>query len=117
MNEKIDEINQILSTAYAGYYKHYDGRYDGLFEGDFDDDDSDLYGGDEVVEGEKAIALRTWIESILDKIGHYKAEHRRLMEEDVAPTFQRFLPQDIVRNSVLPFLELPPHTFGVVDRA
>ncbi len=88
MNEEIDSINQILPNADAGQYE---------------------YGGDD--EGEKAAAIRTWIRSLLGKIVHYKAEHRRLLDEDVAPTLQRFVPQDTVMNSILPFLDLPPHSF------
>eukprot|EP00573_Skeletonema_grethae_P012718 CAMPEP_0201710204 /NCGR_PEP_ID=MMETSP0578-20130828/58508_1 /ASSEMBLY_ACC=CAM_ASM_000663 /TAXON_ID=267565 /ORGANISM="Skeletonema grethea, Strain CCMP 1804" /LENGTH=302 /DNA_ID=CAMNT_0048199225 /DNA_START=98 /DNA_END=1006 /DNA_ORIENTATION=- len=57
--------------------------------------------------GEKARVIRTWIGSVLRQLGHYKAEHRRLLEEDVVPTLQRFLPQDIVMNNAIPFLNLP----------
>jgi len=88
MNEEIYSINQILPTAHAGCY---------------DDEHED--------EGEKAVAIRTWIRSVLGKIMDFKAQHRRLLDEDVAPTLQRFLPQDIVMNDVLPFLDLPPHSF------
>ena len=90
MHDEIDTINQILLNADAGYYYLVD---------------------EEEREGEKAQAIRRWIRSVLRKIMHYKAEHRRLLDEDVAPTLQRFLPQDIVMNSVLPFLDLPPHSF------
>ncbi len=69
-----------------------------------------------VVGGDKSVAIRRWIRSVLRKIMHYKAEHRRLLDEDVAPTLQGVLPQDIVMNSVLPFLNLPPYTFEVLDR-
>ncbi len=93
MNEEIDLINQILSNVDVGHYE---------------------YGGD--VEGEKAAAIRTWIRSLLGKIMDYKAEHRRVLDEDVAPLLQRFLPQDIVMNNVLTFLDLPSHTFEVGDR-
>jgi len=95
MYEEIDAINQILPTAYAGCY--------------------DMVEMDEDIAGEKAIAIRSWIRSVLGKIIAYKAEHRRLLDEDVAPTLQRVVPQDIVMNSILPFLELPPHVFEVED--
>jgi len=86
MNEEINSINQILPTASAG----------GGYEGD---------------HGEKARAIRTWIRSVLRKIVHYQAEHQRLLDEEVATTLQLVLPQDIVSNNVLPFLELPSYTF------
>ncbi len=93
MNEEIDSISQTLPTADAGYYDH-------------EEDD-----GETDVAGEKAIAIRTWIRSLVGKILHHKAEHRRLLDEDVVPTLQRFVPQDIVMNDVLPFLDLPSYTF------
>ncbi len=89
-NEEVGSINQILPTADAGHY--------------------DFPSGEDV-EGEKAQAIRRWIRSVLRKIMHYKAQHCRLLGEDVAPTLQRILPQDIVMNSILPFLELPSHAF------
>ncbi len=61
--------------------------------------------------GEKAAVIRDWIRSVLSKINEYKVEHRRVLDEDVAPKLQHVLPQDIVRISVLPFLELPPNAF------
>ena len=84
MNEEIDSINQVLPNTPAGDWR----------------DDS----------GGKAQAIRTWIRSVLRKIVQYKAEHRRIMDE-AAATLQFVLPQDIVRNNVLSFLELPSHTF------
>eukprot|EP00985_Skeletonema_marinoi_P014762 scaffold7522_cov202-Skeletonema_marinoi.AAC.17 len=89
MNEEIVSINRILPTASAG-----------------------RWGRD---EGEKAQALRTWIRSVLRKIIHYQAEHQRLLDEEAATTLQLALPQDIVMNNVLPFLELPSYTFEVED--
>jgi len=35
--------------------------------------------------GEKARTIRVWIGSLLGKIMNYKAEHRRLSDEDVVP--------------------------------
>ena len=96
MNEEIDAINQVLPNADAGYYE-----YD-------DHDEVDIV-------GEKAQTIQDWIESLLERIIDYKAEHRRLLDEDVAPTLQCFLPQDIVMNSVLSFLNLPPNAFEVGD--
>ncbi len=90
--KEIDSINQTLPTADAG--------------GGWNDE-----GEDNV--GEKAVAIRDWIRSVLGKIIEYKAEHRRLLEEDIAPTLQRVLPQDIVMNNVLPFLDVPSHSFGL----
>eukprot|EP00985_Skeletonema_marinoi_P031969 scaffold37949_cov205-Skeletonema_marinoi.AAC.2 len=84
MNEEINSINQILPTASAGGY------YD---------------------VGGMARAIRTWIRSVLRKIVHYKAEHQRLLDEEIATTLQLALPQDIVMKNVLPFLELPSYTF------
>jgi len=90
MNKEIHSINQILPTADAGYC-------------DFDEDED--------IHGEKALTIRAWISSLLGKIIDYKAEHQRLLEEDVVPTLQRFVPQDIVMNNVLSFIELPSHSF------
>mmetsp|Transcript_26763 Transcript_26763/g.53517 ORF Transcript_26763/g.53517 Transcript_26763/m.53517 type:complete len:126 (+) Transcript_26763:2-379(+) len=86
MNEEIGSINQILPTVSAGDGYNYVGEFD---------------------EGEKAQAVRTWIRSVLRKIVHYQAEHQRLLDEQVETTLQLALPQDIVMNNVLPFLELP----------
>ena len=58
--------------------------------------------------GGKAQAVRIWIRSVLRKIIHYKAQHQSLLNE-AATTLQRAIPQDIMVNNVLPFLELP-HT-------
>ena len=88
MNEEIDSINHILPITPAGYVERYD---------DYD-------------EGEKAQAIRSWISSVLGKINHYKAEHRRILSE-AAATLQLFLPQDIAMNNIVPFLELPVQTF------
>ena len=97
MNREVNSINQILPNADAGY------------DVDFNDDDVDY--GD---PGEKARAIRTWIRSVLGKIVHYQAEHQRVLD-DAATTLQLALPQDILMKNVLPFLELPPHTFEVRD--
>eukprot|EP00984_Skeletonema_dohrnii_P021466 scaffold10729_cov91-Skeletonema_dohrnii-CCMP3373.AAC.9 len=94
MNEEIDSINQILPTVDAGFY-------------DYDTDHRD--------DGEMARAIRTWIRSVLRKVIHYKAEHQRLLDEEVATTLEHSLSQDIVMNNVLPFLELPSYTFEVED--
>jgi len=91
MYEEINSINQILPTVDAG----------------FSEEEDDV--------GEKVEAIRTWIRSVLGKIIHYKAEHQRLLDEQVATTLEHSLSQDIVMNNVLPFLELPSYTFEVED--
>eukprot|EP00984_Skeletonema_dohrnii_P009408 scaffold3606_cov76-Skeletonema_dohrnii-CCMP3373.AAC.1 len=79
MKDKIDSINQSLPTASAG-------------------DDSD--------EGGKARAIQRWIASVLGKIIQYKAQHRSYLNE-AATALQSYLPNDIVCNNILSFLELP----------
>ena len=94
MNDKIESINQILPNTWAGQYGD-DGE--GRFFWD---------------EGGKVEAIRTWIRSLLQKIIHYKAEHRRILNEATAAIQQQYaLPNDILTNNVLPFLALPSHTF------
>ncbi len=90
MYEEIYSINQILLTVDGGHDDYY---YYSV--------------------GEKSLALRSWIRSILSKIIEYKAKHRHSLDENVVPALQCVLPQDIVMNSVLPFLELPSHVFEV----
>ena len=89
MNEEINTINQILPSTPAGTDRYVD-------------------------NGEKAQVILTWITSVLRKIIHYKAEHRHYLNE-AAATLQSSLPTDIVLKSVLPFLELPSHTFDGED--
>ena len=84
MNEEIDSINQILPNLRAGDIK---------------------YGG-----GEKTWVIRMWMRSVLGKIVHYKAEHQRILDE-AATTLHHVLPNDIVLDSILSFLELPSYTF------
>eukprot|EP00984_Skeletonema_dohrnii_P011009 scaffold4356_cov82-Skeletonema_dohrnii-CCMP3373.AAC.5 len=90
MNREILSIDQILSTTPAGSCP------------DFDD------------VGGKAMAIRIWISSVLRKIIHYKAEHQSFLNE-AASTLRHVLPQDIMVNNVLPFLELPSYMFEVGD--
>ncbi len=90
MNEEIDSINRILPNADAG-------RWD-----------------DDWFNGGKARAIGGWIKAVLEKIIHYQAEHQHVLNE-AAKTLQHALTQDIVMNNVLPFLDLPLHTFEVVD--
>jgi len=85
MYEEIDSINEILLNAPSGFWRTRE-------------------------DGEKARAIRRWIRSVLGKIVQYKAEHQRILDE-AATTLQQSLPRDIVMNSVLPFLDLPLHTF------
>ena len=93
MNEEIDSINQILLNAHAGEYD---------------------FNGYNDYAGEKALVIRTWIRSVLGKIVRYQEAHNRLLNE-AAATLQLPLPQDIVTNSVFPFLELPSYTFEVEE--
>jgi len=85
MHDEIDTINQILPTTDVG-----EPWYDDV--------------------GEKARTIRSWIRSLLGKIIEYKAHHQRIMDE-AATTLQLALSQDVLANHVLPFLELPSHTF------
>ena len=63
----------------------------------------------------KARIIQRWIRAVLRKIIRYQAEHRRLLEEDVAATLMLGLPHDIVMNNVLPFLALTPYTSAVAE--
>ena len=67
-------------------------------------------------EGEgKTSVIRGWIRSVLGKVIHYKAEHRRLLNKAVI-NLPIILPQDIVMNNVLSFLELPSYTFDLKQK-
>ena len=88
MNGEIDTISQILPNTYSG-------------------------GGVGMSRG-KAREIRTWISAVLRKYNNYKAEHRRYVNE-AAATLQLALPNDIVHKNILPFVELPPHTFDGED--
>ena len=83
----IDSINQILPNTPPGFYFN---------------------------AGGKARAIREWIELVLRKINHYKAQHRSLLNE-VATLLQLNLPSDIVHNNALALLELPLYTFDGKD--
>ena len=83
---KIDSISQILPNTPVGYR--------GV--------------------GGKAKAIRRWIRSVLRKYTHYEAEHRRCVNE-AAAILQSALPNDILHKNILPFLELPTHTFEGED--
>ena len=87
MNEEIDSINGVLPNARAGRW------------------------GD---AGEKALVIRRWIRSVLHKIIYYQSEHQLILDV-VATTLKLALPHDIVNRSVLPFLELPSHTFELAE--
>ena len=91
MSKEIDTINRILPDTPSGT---------GVFD-----------------VGGKAQAIRTWIRSVLRKIVHCKAEHRRYLNE-AAATLQSTLPlpnEDIVIKNIIPFLELPSYTFEGED--
>ena len=83
MNGEIDAINQGLACAPTG---------------------------NEVNDEGKARAIRAWITSLLRKIVHYKAEHRRYLNVASA-ALQPALPNDIVLKNIFPFIELPSFTF------
>ncbi len=90
--EAMDSINQILPNTYAGgtvFYGHCD-------------------------YGDKARTIQKWIRSVLGKILQYRAEHQRLMNQ-AAPILRLALPQDVVTNNILPFLDLPLHSFDLVE--
>ena len=91
MNEEIEKISQILRCADAGGWVI-------------------PYSGGCLDPGTKARKVGTWMRSVLRKIVHYKAEHQRILGE-AAATLQSSLPNDILFKNVLPFLELPSHTF------
>ena len=94
MDDEIDSINRILPNTWAGEYGD-DGEGRFFWDG-----------------GEKAEVIRTWIRSVLQKIVHYKAEHRRILSEAATAIQLQFdLPHDIITNNVLPFLALPSRTF------
>ena len=84
MSEEIDSINRILPNTPAG---------------------------NAIDLGGKAQAIRTWIRSVLRKYNHYKAEHRRYVNE-AASTLELAVPTDIVIKSILPFVELPREGLG-----
>ena len=94
MTAEVGSINQTLPNTDAGYY---DERLN---------DDA----------GEKAIVIRDWISRVLSKIIRYKAQHVQLLEEAVE-TLKHFAPNDIVVDNVMPFLELPTHTFDGEDNS
>ena len=89
MNNVIDSINQILLNTPAG-------------TADYND------------VGGKARAIREWIALVLCKIKYFKAQHRYILNE-AAIILQVDLPNDIVNNNVLAFLELPLHAFDGED--
>ena len=95
MNEVIDYMNQNLRNLPAGE----------------EWDDHAMEWGE---TGEKALAIRTWLRSVLGKINHYKAQHQHVLDEAVS-TLHHVLPCDILVNNALPFLALPEHTFEVED--
>eukprot|EP00985_Skeletonema_marinoi_P012497 scaffold6045_cov77-Skeletonema_marinoi.AAC.1 len=59
--------------------------------------------------GGETRAIRRWISLVLFSIIHFKAQHRRLLDE-AATTLQHAFPKDVVLNSILPFLKLPSYT-------
>ena len=98
IRRELYSINRVLPSAPAG-------------EGWDEDEDADDHG----YPGEKARVIRWWITVVLGKIEHYKAKHQRILNE-AATALHFALPHDILTNSVLPFLELPSHTFEEEDQ-
>ena len=91
MASEINSINQILPGAYAGEWNWGEGCV--------------------TVEEEKTQTIQRWIRSVLRKISHYQVDHQRLLNE-AAMTLRLALPNEIVMNNVLPFLQLPSYTFS-----
>ncbi len=61
-------------------------------------------------DGQKAWLISGWIRLVLRKLDRYRAKHQVVLNE-AATTLQLALPRDIVMNGVLPFLDLPLHSF------
>ena len=90
ITEKVESINQILSTTLTGSYDHQNMT---------------------IINGDKTIAIQRWVASVLQiMIVDYKAKNRRILSE-VTTTLRLVSSNDVVTNSVLPFLEMPSHTF------
>ena len=91
MNEEIHSINQALERIHA-------------------DAPSDLHVVR--VDYEKmAEAIQEWLGCVLHKIIDYKAKHRLLLPKVADKLIELELPNDVVVNHVLPYLELPLHVF------
>ena len=89
MTAEVSSINQTLLNTFSGYYNEEE---------------------DEEVMGEMTIVIRDWIYRVLSKIRRYRAQHHHLLNK-AATALQFAAPNDIVVDNVIPFLELPPHTF------
>ncbi len=92
MNELIDSINKILPNISA--------------PSDGSNSFADV--------GAKGRAIRQWISRVLLNICYYKARHSLVMDV-VEDELLRALPGDIAKESVLPFLQVPTHTFQGED--
>jgi hypothetical protein len=97
MNAAIDAINEILPNTPAGSY-------------DKENDDDEW--------GEKGQAVKRWIRSVLCKIVDYKQRHCNMLTEATATLVEELalLPQDVVINNILPFLDLPSFAFEVEEK-
>jgi len=93
VNKEFESINQILSDQSAG-----ETGWVGIFD-----------------MGGKALVVRDWMRSVLDKIVQYKTQHRRVLNEAATTLELALLPKDIVMKNVLPFLELPSFSFDGED--
>ena len=69
---------------------------------------------DENDGGDKAMHISIWIAAVLITIIDYKKEHRDLLNSATA-ILQSVLPNDIVMNNVIPFLNLPLYKFDGED--
>ena len=94
MNYEMHSINEILPEKKAGDQDYY----------------NEWGGGEDDVVGEKTVAVREWIAIVLGKIIEYKSKHRRLLNE-TARVLEVNLPNNVMENCVLPFLDLPSHIF------
>ena len=82
MNHQILYIRRALPNAWAGNYIQY---------------------------GQKVGVIEEWIKHTLQMLSHFISEHHRILNVAVT-SLRHSLPNDIIQNSVLPFLKLPPQS-------
>lgn len=97
MNEEIDSINQALERLHADAHSAHA--------------HSDHLHAVRVDYEKMAEATQEWLRCVLHKIIDYKAKHRLLLPEVADKLIELELPNDVVVNHVLPYLELPLHMF------
>ena len=61
-----------------------------------------------------SLEIQEWISTVRLKIFCYKKQHIRVLKKATI-TIEEVFPRDIVMNNVVPFLELPSHTFEGED--